>query len=116
MKELKILINEIFSLENVFISGNIIINSLQVREGMIVNGFDINFVIDNEYNLIKKISTIKNIIGERSLLCEFRKDNHYYILYRKYYLRFNLVMYPSKIAILTDMNTSDMFKFIYDGK
>ena len=115
MKELKININEIFSLENVFISGNIIINSLQVREGMIVNGFDINFVIDNEYNLIKKISTIKNIIEERSLLCEFRKDNYYYILYRKYYIRFNLVMYPSKTAILNDMNTSDMFKFIYDG-
>ena len=115
MNELKINIKEIFSLENVFISGNIIINSLQVREGMIVNGFDINFVIDNEYDLIEKISGIKKIIGERGLLCEFRNDNHYYILYRKYYIRINLVMYPSKSAILYDMNVSDMFRFIYDG-
>ena len=83
---------------------------------MIVNGFDINFVVDNDKEELKdKINKIKEIINDRSLLCEFRKDNHYYILYRKYYIRFNLVMYPSKTAILYDMNTSDMFKFIYDG-
>ena len=48
MKEFKVNAEEIFKLENIFISGNIIINSLQIREGIIVNGFDVNFIVDNE--------------------------------------------------------------------